>query len=70
MLRVISRPSTVPAERIIDRKAPDCTTCSTMPGSSLGAFAGFCAGGAAGAGAAGSDASGAGAASIRLLSIS
>lgn len=39
MLRVISRPSTVPAERSIDVNAPDSTTCWTRPGS-CGAGAG------------------------------
>src|SRR5580765_424442 len=54
--RVISRPSTVPAERSADLNALDLTTCSTMLGSALGARGALAgaegrAGGADGAGA-------------------
>src|ERR1044072_341823 len=51
--RVISRPMTVPAERTIDLKALDFTTCSTILGSSFagrGARAGPAASAAGGGG--------------------
>jgi hypothetical protein len=71
MLRVISRPITVPADRSIDRKADDDVTFSTSPGSSLGARGSLLRGGAEdGAGAGAGCSSGVGAVWRRCASIS
>ena len=71
MLRVISRPMTVPADRSIDLNAELPATCAMMLGSSLGARLDAGAGAGAGAAGAGAGAAGvAGAACNRAVSFS